>query len=225
MRNVTSPIERELGASSLPTAKAAAANSDRVPLFLLGFYALVWGITAIHPANRQDWLLENILVFLAMPPLVITVRRFRFSNASYFLITVFLVLHAFGAHYTYSEMPLGNWVRDGWELGRNHYDRMVHFLFGLLISRPIWELLVRVVEVRPAWARFGAVHVVMAWSALYEMIEAIVAFLVSPELGAAYNGSQGDNWDAQKDAMLATLGAVVAMTLAGLWAMRPRRVK
>jgi putative membrane protein len=183
-------------------------------------YAFVWIATAIKPVNRQDWLLENLLVFGTVPVLVATFRRFRFSNLSYGLITLFLTLHAFGAHYTYSEMPIGNWLRDDWQFSRNHYDRVVHFLFGLLISYPLGELLGRVVGLRRGWARVGAVHVVMAWSALYEMIEGAVAAVVSPELGAAYNGIQGDIWDAQKDAALAMTGAVLAMTFTALQARR-----
>lgn len=200
------------------------ASSSRVPHWLLGFYSVWWFVLAIQPVNRQDWLLENLLVFLALPPLFLTRRRFRFSNASYSLITIFLALHAVGAHYTYSEVPFFNWVRDGFSLDRNHYDRIVHFLFGFLLSLPLWELLTGVMGLRPGWGRVAAVHVVMAWSAAYEMIEALVAHLVSPELGAAYNGTQGDIWDAQKDAALAMLGAIVVMTAAGLWAWcrRPR---
>jgi putative membrane protein len=194
------------------------ASSGGLPGVLLAGYAVWWLVLAIHPVNRQDWVLENLLVFLALPPLLFTRRRFTFSNASYSLITVFLALHAVGAHYTYSEVPFFNWVRDGFSLDRNHYDRIVHFLFGFLLSLPLWEVLTGVIGLRPGWARLGAVHVVMAWSAAYEMIEALVAHLVSPELGAAYNGTQGDIWDAQKDAALAMLGAIVVMTVAGLWA-------
>ena len=196
------------------------SGRDRLPRILFAGYLVVWGLTTIKPFNRQDWLLENMLVFAAVPALVFTYRQFRFSNFSYVLITVYLTLHAIGAHYTYSEMPVFNWMRDGWQFSRNHYDRVVHFLFGLLISYPLWELLVRVAGLRSGWARAGTVHVVMAWSAFYEMIEAAVAHLVSPELGAAYNGIQGDIWDAQKDAALAMAGGIITMTLGALWSRR-----
>lgn len=191
-------------------------RTDRLPHLLLAAYAVVWILTAIQPLNRQDWLLENVLVFLTLPVLVITFRWFRFSRISYVLMMVYLSLHAIGAHYTYSEMPVFNWLRDDWQFSRNHYDRVVHFLFGFLMSYPLWEVLARVAGLRPGWARLGAVHVVMAWSALYEMIEAAVAHIVSPELGAIYNGIQGDIWDAQKDAGLAMLGSILAMTIAAL---------
>jgi putative membrane protein len=202
--------------ASAPQAGVAPAAQGCLPQLLLAAYAVVWGLTAIRPFNRQDWLLENLLVFAFVPALVITFRWFRFSNFSYALIAVYLTLHAIGAHYTYSEMPMFSWVRDDWQFSRNHYDRVVHFLFGLLVSYPIWEVLTRVARLRRGWARLGTVHVVMAWSALYEMIEAAVAHLVSPELGAAYNGIQGDIWDAQKDAALAMIGALITMSFAAL---------
>lgn len=188
-------------------------RGDRWPPVLLAIYGVIWIFTAIEVFNRQDWLLENLLVFIAVPGLVLTYRRFRFSNLAYTLLTVFFILHAYGAQHTYAETPLGNWVRDLLGHTRNHYDRAVHFLFGLLASPALWELLRRVAGLRGAWAYVGTVHVVMAWSTVYEIIEAIVAMLVSPELGAAYNGTQGDPWDAQKDSALATAGAVIAMAL------------
>lgn len=207
-------------ANQLPLSPSVTAPAAHLPQFLFAIYAVVWTLTSIAPVNRQDWWLENILVLLTVPLLVGTFRRFRFSNASYGLLAIYFILHAFGAHYTYSEMPLGNWLRDGVHLERNHYDRVVHFLFGLLISQPLWEVLTRVAGLRPGWGRVGTVHVIMAWSALYEMIEAAVAHLVSPELGAAYNGTQGDIWDAQKDAALAMIGAMAAMTFTALWSRR-----
>jgi putative membrane protein len=187
---------------------------------LLGAYIIVWVLTAIKPFNRQDWVLENVLVVAAVPLLIFTYPKFRFSNFSYVLITVYLTLHAIGAHYTYTEVPLFNWLRDGGQFSRNHYDRVVHFLFGLMIAYPLWEMLVRVVGLRRGWARVGTVHVIMAWSALYEIVEATVAQVVSPELGAAYNGIQGDIWDAQKDAALAMAGAILCMAVTVPWQSR-----
>jgi len=208
---------------STPAASPPSAPSrgSRLPIILLTVYAAIWTLTAIKVFNRQDWLLENLLVFIAVPGLVLTYRRFRFSNLAYALLTAFFILHAYGAQHTYAETPLGNWVRDTLGHSRNHYDRAVHFLFGLLVSPAWWELLRRVAGLRGAWAYVGTVHVVMAWSGLYEIIEAVVAMLVSPELGAAYNGTQGDPWDAQKDSALAAAGAVIAMLLL---AVRRRKI-
>jgi putative membrane protein len=177
------------GAQAFPVVSSFRNNR-----FLQGLaigYAIVWLVTAVAPSSRQDWLLENLLVFVTVFVLVVTYRRFQFSNVSYVLITLFVALHAAGAHYTYSEMPLGNWLRDALFLARNHYDRVVHFAFGLLIAFPLREVLMWAAGVRRGWSYAVTVHVVMAWSALYELLEAIVAYVVSPELGAAYTGTQG----------------------------------
>lgn len=176
---------------------------------------LLWTITAIEPFDRRDWLLENLLVFFYSGLLVFSYRRFAFSNLSYALFTVFLSLHLIGAHYTYEHAPPGDWLQALFEVQRNHYDRIVHFCFGLLIAYPFREMLLRAAGVRPTWSYFLAVNCVLAFSAFYELLEAAVATLVSPELGAAYLGTQGDSWDAQKDAFLAFSGALLAMILTG----------
>ena len=171
----------------------------------------LWIVTAINPLYPRDWLLENLLVFTWGALLVFTYRRFQFSNISYFLFAVFLSFHLAGAHYTYSETPFGFWVQDLLDLERNHYDRLVHFLFGLLLVYPMQEILLRKSGITTAWSYFIAVNCITAFSAVYEILEAIAALVVSPELGAAYLGTQGDEWDAQKDSLLAFSGAVIAM--------------
>jgi putative membrane protein len=178
---------------------------------LAGWLLLFWIITALNPSYRQDWLLENLLVLVAVAILLGSYRRFRFSTASYALMTLFLTLRLIGAHYTYAETPLGFWLQDWFVLQRNHYDRLVHFAFGLLLAYPVRELLLRVTGVKQLWASWLAISVVLALSALFEAMEALAAVLVSPELGAAYLGTQGDEWDAQKDSMLAMFGAMLAM--------------
>jgi putative membrane protein len=183
---------------------------------MLLWLVALWAITAIDPFNRRDWLLENLLVFIYGLLLVVSYRRFAFSNLSYALFTVFLSLHLVGAHYTYSETPFGYWLQDLFALERNHYDRIVHFSFGLLIAYPFRELLLRAAGMRASWSYLLTVSIVLAFSNFYEIIEAIVAEIVSPELGSAYLGTQGDTWDAQKDAFVAFLGAIMAMTITWL---------
>jgi putative membrane protein len=189
---------------------------------MTGWLVVLWCITAVRPLYPRDWLLENLLVFVSAAVLLATYRRFAFSNRAYALFTVFLSLHLVGAHYTYSEVPLGFWVQEALGLSRNHYDRLVHFGFGLLLSEPVRELLLRAAGARPGWAALLAVFVVAGFSALYESLEAITAIVVSPELGAAYLGTQGDPWDAQKDGALAIAGAALAMSVAMLAARRWR---
>ncbi len=182
----------------------------------------LWILTAIDPFNRRDWLLENLLVFIYGGLLIATYRRFAFSNLSYGLFAVFLSLHLVGAHYTYSETPFGFWLQDTLDLSRNHYDRIVHFSFGLLIAYPFHELLLRAACVRRSWSYLLVMVTVLGFSGFYEALEGIVAMIVSPELGAAYLGTQGDEWDAQKDTALAFAGAVIAMAVTW-WLDRPPR--
>jgi putative membrane protein len=166
--------------------------------------------------------LENLLVFIYAALLIASYRRFAFSNLSYGLFGLFLSMHLVGAHYTYSETPFGFWLQDALDLSRNHYDRIVHFSFGLLIAYPFQELLLRAAGVRRSWSYLLVMVTVLGFSGFYEALEGIVAMIVSPELGAAYLGTQGDEWDAQKDTALAFLGAVIAMAIAW-WLDRPRR--
>ena len=135
------------------------------------------------------------------------------------LIFLFLCLHEVGAHYTYSETPFGDAVTNffGWE--RNHYDRLVHFSFGLLLAYPFYDLCRR--HVRPpleAWNFVIAMALIAALSGLYEIIEWSAAEILAPERALAFLGTQGDVFDGQKDAALAFLGAVVALAATGLFA-------
>lgn len=188
-------------------------KSNRVLQGLILWLILLWIVTAIKPLYPRDWLLENLLVFIWSALLVFTYRRFQFSNLSYGLLIVFLSLHLAGAHYTYSETPLGFWLQDWLGFERNHYDRIVHFSFGLLVAYPMREILLRSSGLNPAWSYFITLNCILAFSAVYEVIEALTAVIVSPELGAAYLGTQGDEWDAQKDAGLAFLGSTIAMSI------------
>ncbi|HEY9281227.1 MAG TPA: DUF2238 domain-containing protein [Eoetvoesiella sp.] len=196
-------------------------SSRKAVLIIAIAYAILWLALAIQPFDRSDWLLENALV-LALFGVLFGVRRwFRFSNASILLILLFLALHAVGSHYTYSEVPYDQWWRVltghtlnsvfGWE--RNHFDRLVHFSYGLLLAYPIREFFLRVVEVRGFWAYFLPLDVALSTSALYELIEWGAATLFGGELGMHYLGTQGDIWDAHKDMGLAALGALLAMLI------------
>ena len=180
---------------------------------LVLWLVLLWIITAINPRYPRDWLLENLLVFFYGGLLLITYRRFRFSNLSYTLFTVFLSLHLIGAHYTYAETPFGFWLQEWLGLSRNHYDRIVHFSFGLLIVYPFREILLRRSGVVDRWSYYLAVCCILAFSGFYEILEAVAAMIVSPELGTAFLGTQGDEWDAQKDSLLAFVGAVIGMLI------------
>ncbi len=150
-------------------------------------------------------------------------RRLVLSNFSYALVFVFMTLHAVGAHYTYSLTPPGFWIRDAFGLDRNHYDRIVHFAFGLLLTYPLRELARRVLHVHGFWSYGIPLVAVLSLSSGYEILESWAARIVDPELGTAFVGTQGDEWDAQKDMSLALLGAVLCMAATAAYRARTGR--
>ena len=179
-------------------------------------YAAVWIAEAISPLDRSDWLLENLLVLAFVPVLVLTYRRFAFSRTSYILIFCFLVMHAYAAHYTYSLTPLGFWLQQDLGATRNHFDRIVHFSFGLLLTYPLREIGVRVLGLRSGWSYAVPGLVMLGLSGGYEIAEYWAARVVDPELGTAFLGTQGDDWDSQKDMRLALAGAVLSLALSAV---------
>lgn len=189
------------------------------PLGLLLVWTALAVALAFHPFDRGDWALENVLSALLVLVLCLTHRRFPFSRISYALMFVFLVLHLIGAHYTYSEVPYDAWFERAFGITlssvfgfeRNHFDRLVHFLYGFLLSYPMREVFVRVAGVRGFWGYCLPLLMTMATSCLYEIIEWAAALVVGGELGAAYLGTQGDEFDAQKDMALASLGALLSL--------------
>lgn len=195
--------------------------NGRYALLLLAAWFLLWLPLAFNPFDRSDWLLENALLLAAIALLAITWRPFPLSRTSYTLIFVFLCLHTIGAHYTYAQVPYDAWSRNtlgvsidalfGWE--RNNFDRVVHFSYGLLLAYPIRELFLRVAAVKGFWGYFLPLDLTMSTSALYEVIEWAAAVMFGGDLGAAFLGTQGDQWDAQKDMALASLGALAAMCI------------
>jgi putative membrane protein len=185
-------------------------------------YAIWWVMMAIEPYDRSDWLLENVLVFVAAGVLVFTYKSFPLSRVSYTCIFVFLMLHTLGSHYTYAKVPYDEWL-PFLAGGRNHFDRLVHFLYGLLLAYPIREMFLRIGNVRGFWGYFLPLDLTMSTSALYELIEWGAAVAVGGELGAAYLGTQGDVWDAQKDMALASLGALISMCLTAMVNRRMQR--
>jgi putative membrane protein len=185
-------------------------------LCLIGGFLLLWIILAIKPVTRGNWLLENALVAVFVPLVIGTARYFRLSDLSYTLITLYLVLHAVGAHYDYSNVPFGVTLGSWFGSERNHYDRLVHFSFGFLLAYPIREMFLRIASVRGFWGYMLPLDVTLSFSAIYELVEWWIAAMVAPEMGPAFLGSQGDPWDAQKDMALAGLGALITMFVIAL---------
>ena len=183
------------------------------PKICLIVFIIVFIFGAINPISRKDWLLESILSVLLVIILTLTYNKFKFSNMSYTLITIFLLIHTIGSHYTYSNVPFLNFLWTLTNSTRNHYDRIVHFLFGFLLYYPIRELIVRKTNIKGFLSYFLPFCVVASFSVLYEIIEWGAASIVSPELGAEYLGIQGDIWDAQKDSLLAIMGAISSIII------------
>lgn len=200
----------------------AVVSRFRFALVLLGLFGVVFVALGIAPLKRADWLLENALVFVTVPLLVITARRFPFSRVSYLGFFIFLCFHELGAHYSYSNVPYDQWL--GLEIGgRNHYDRLVHFLYGLLIAYPMREIFLRIADARGFWGYFLPLDLTLSTSLLYELIEWAAASVFGGELGQDYLGIQGDEWDAHKDMLLAGIGAVIAMTVTAIVNARCQR--
>ena len=193
----------------------------RYLLILVALYAVLWTALAIDPKHRDDWLLENALVLAFALGMWAAHKRFVFSRVSYTLIFLFMCLHSVGSHYTYSEVPYNAWWQSltgesfnamfGWE--RNHFDRLVHFSYGLLLAYPLREVFLRVADARGFWGYFLPLDFTLSTSGLYELIEWGAAEFFGGDLGAAFLGSQGDLWDAHKDMALAGLGALIAMLI------------
>lgn len=191
----------------------------RYALVLAGIFFVLWVILAIHPLDRQDWALENALASVFVLLLALTARHFPLSRISYTLIFLFLCLHEVGAHYTYALVPYDRWFESlfgqslnttlGWE--RNHFDRFVHFSYGLLLAYPIREVFLRITQARGFWGYFLPLDVTMSTSMLFELIEWGAVAIVGGDLGIAYLGTQGDIWDAHKDMGLASIGALTAL--------------
>lgn len=194
-------------------------SHGRYVVLLASLLALLSVALGIAPHDRSDWALENVLVVVLSVALAATYRRFPLSRVSYTLIFLFLCLHVIGAHYTYSFVPYDAWWQQltgrslnellGWE--RNNFDRVVHFCYGLLLAYPVREVFLRIASVSGFWGYFLPLDLTMSTSVLYELIEWGAAELFGGDLGAAFLGTQGDVWDAQKDMALAAFGALLAM--------------
>jgi putative membrane protein len=178
---------------------------------LSAIFIVVWIWAAYEPKHFDDWLLENILVFIFVPIIYLTGRYFRLSKLSYTLITVFMILHVIGSHYTYAETPFGETLKEWLGSDRNMYDRLVHLTFGLLLVYPIREISVRIAKTRGFWGYFVPFMIISAMAGFYEVIEWIAAINVDPVAGSAFLGTQGDEWDAQKDMALAIVGAFITL--------------
>jgi putative membrane protein len=212
--------ERDNASPDVPLARedpaTSAAGTRRYPYVLLAIFAVILAISAIKPWDFKNWLMENTLTAIFVLILILTRKRLPLSNVSYTLIFIYMCMHVVGSHYSYSRVPIMVDVTQALGWSRNHYDRIVHFAFGLMIVYPIREMFLRVAGVRGFWGYYLPLDVTMSFSMLYELVEWAAAIAFGGELGQAYLGTQGDEWDAHADMALATLGAVISMGVVAL---------
>lgn len=208
----------------------ARPADPRIEAALLGGFVLLAFALGIAPRSRVDWLLENVLALALVLTLLLAHRRFRLSTLSLGMIFAFLYVHEVGAHYTYSRVPYDQWstlltgvsVNQVFGLERNHYDRLVHLSYGLLLVWPMREVLLRLTPLRGAWLALMTLNVVLATSAVYELIEWIGGAYLGDDTGQAFVGAQNDPWDSQKDMALALFGAGLSLLVLTRWRRTPR---
>ncbi len=186
------------------------------PQLLLTLYLIEFAFLAIGPYTREIWWAENIPVMIAVFLLVVTFKKFRFSNTSYFLMAFFLMYHTIGGHFSFERTPfdffdnlLSHTHLDFlFPDGRNNFDRVGHYLVGVF-AYPLAELVyVKKWVTNKTTAIFMGIFALGFWGSLYEIIETIFAVTAGGDAGSDFLGSQGDIWDAQKDMLLDILGAI-----------------
>lgn len=189
------------------------ARRQLIGLSLIATLALV--ASGIAPRDRATWAMEVAPVVIALPILWLTCARFPLTGLLYALIGLHACILCLGGKYTYAEVPLGFWVQDWLDLGRNHYDRLGHLAQGFVPAVAAREVLIRLGVVRGAgWTFFVATAVVLATSATYELVEWAAAISLG-QAADAFLGTQGDPWDTQWDMFLALLGALASQLALG----------
>lgn len=182
-----------------------------LPHYLALIFSIVFIALGINPVFREVWVAEVIPVIIIFLFLMFTYPKFQFSHTAYILMFCWLIGHTVGAHYTFANVPF-DWFNSLLGTERNMFDRVAHFTVGFY-AFPIAEWLVRRGECKPNLAAFFALFAIMAVAAGYEIIEWWYAIIAGGEAGIEFLGSQGDIWDAQKDMLADTLGAVFALGL------------
>ncbi len=202
-------------------------SHDRYKQLLFLLLGVFFVGSCIAPPYRDYLLMQHVPTVLAAMLLAYLSQRFAVSRFSFTLIIAFLAMHTLGARYLYSYTPYDYWgerllgvnITETFGFRRNHYDRLVHFSYGLLLAVPIQEFERRHLRLSATLASVLAVECIVATSAGYEMIEWLVAVVFTPQWADSFLGQQGDSFDAQKDMALATAGAVLSI---GAWAAASR---
>jgi len=187
-------------------------HSVKLPHLLLLVYVVEFILLGIAPYDRAVWWAENIPILLIVLTLVMTHRYFVFSSTAYLMMACLVFLHTIGGHYTFERVPF-DFITDSFGFSRNHYDRVAHFSVGFYAYAAAELLLVRrMVNSRMVLFLFP-LSIIIAIAGSYEIFEWIYAITANDSAGLAVLGSQGDEWDAQKDILADSLGAVTALIL------------
>lgn len=181
----------------------------------IAIFVIVLAWSGVGPKDYPTWALEVTPAVVGAAILWYTRERFPLTSLTYVLILIHCIILIVGGHYTYAEVPFGDWVRDLFDHSRNNYDKLGHFAQGFIPAIIAREIFIRLsVFNSKRWRDFLIVCLCLAISAFYELIEWWVALLTG-EGADAFLGTQGDIWDTQSDMVLALLGAILALLLLG----------
>ncbi|MFF7930275.1 DUF2238 domain-containing protein [Streptomyces sp. NPDC007940] len=182
-----------------------------LPVLLAWVVVAALALSAWGPRDRTTWFLETVWVLAGLPLLVLTRRRFPLTDLLYVLLAVHALVLIVGGHYTYAQVPLGDWVRDTFALDRNPYDRFGHLMQGFVPAVLVRELLSRTSPLPGSrWLAPLTVCACLAFSAVFEMLEWAAA-VIGGQAADAFLATQGDVWDTQWDMFCALIGATVSV--------------
>ncbi|GGD49593.1 membrane protein [Malaciobacter pacificus] len=181
------------------------------PHILAVIFLIFFILLGLNPIDRSVWIVEVIPVVAVYLLLISTYKSFRFSNLSYTLMSLWLFWHTIGGHYTFANVPF-DFITELFHFERNHFDRIGHIVVGFY-AYPMVEFLVRKHYTNKIIASFFGLFFIMSIAASYEIIEWAYAVIEGGNTGIEFLGSQGDIWDAQKDMLADTVGAIIALGL------------
>jgi putative membrane protein len=200
--------------------------------FVLAAFLALWAVSCINVPYPKYFWLQHVPTVAIIVGLAYVQNRLKISRLSYTLFMAFMALHVLGARYLYSYVPYDDWserlfgfnITYHFGFTRNHYDRLVHFCFGLLLVIPAWRFSRRIVGLDAPWSAVFAMMGILSAGAIYEVFEWLAAIVMAPDWAESYNGQQGDVWDPHWDMALAALGAALGLCfIARRWIVNGRR--
>lgn len=196
-----------------PAVHGRPSRGEGFTLVAITLTVLIW--SGIAPHDALTWIMEVIWVVVGLPLVLLTWSRFPLTRLLCWLLAIHAIILMVGGHYTYVEVPIGNWIRDTFDLARNHYDRLGHFAQGFVPAILARELLLRRTPLQSGpWLFYLVVSCCLAFSAFFEFLEWWAA-LVMGGRADAFLATQGDIWDTQWDMFLAMCGAILSQLIFG----------